>query len=149
VAEVAVVMNELSQYLADVSRGKWGYGALDCCTFMADWLMRLGFADPMADRRGTYATHREYRAPFRAEGGILGSCKLRFGALGLSETGEPDTGAVALVMAPYAIKKSGKIVRFPTGAICTRRDRFAVVTSDKGLVVSPFPLVAAWSIARG
>lgn len=142
-------MTELAQYLASVARRSWGYGHLDCCTFMADWLMRRGLPDPMPDRRGTYATKQEYRAAIRSEGGIIASCRARFSKVGLVETDSPDAGDVALVLAPFATRRSGQIVMAPVGAICTRSDWCAVVTPDAGLVEFQPRFVAAWRVGHG
>ena len=149
--EVANVplMTELAQYLAEVSRRSWKYGSLDCCTFMADWLMRRGFPDAMPDRRGTYSNRREYRAAIRSEGGIVASCRARFAKIGLFETEGPNLGDVALVLAPFATRRSGQIILAPVGAICTRAGWCAVVTPDVGIVDFRTKFVAAWGTWRG
>jgi len=142
-----VLVTSLGHYLAGVTRRRWGYGSLDCCTFMADWLMARGLPDAMADRRGTYASRREYRAAIRSEGGIVASCRARFARLGLVETAQPGHGDVALVLAPFAVRRDGRVVSAPVGAICLGRGARAVVTPDKGLVIYPLATVAAWRVA--
>ncbi len=135
----------LSDYLTGVLRQRFHYGDLDCCTFMADWLVARGMADPMIGRRGSYSTWREYRAAIRGEGGMVASCRRRFAAIGLRETATPAKGDVALVMAPIGVRRSGAIVWAPTGAIAVTDRLRAVVTPDTGLVMAPAHIVTVWT----
>ncbi|WP_247366847.1 hypothetical protein [Bradyrhizobium sp. 18] len=111
---------------------------------MADWLVSNGLHDPMADRRGTYSTRREYRNAIRSEGGILASCVRRFAAVGLKESDEPKAGDVALVLAPARMGR--RIVMIPTGSICTSPTMRAVVAPDVGLAGAPLTTIRAWAI---
>ncbi|MBR0695942.1 hypothetical protein JQ553_22280 [Bradyrhizobium lablabi] len=137
-------MTALADYLDDVAARRFAFGTLDCCTLMADWLVRLGWPDPMADRRGTYATFRQYRSAIRREGGLVRSCATRFAAIGLAETAEPLPGDVCLVLAPLTVRK-GRAVVGPTGAIYLSTALRTVVTSDSGLVMADLKVLRAWS----
>lgn len=149
-ANVPAAMRAIAQYLTETTaRGGCQYGRLDCCTFMADWLIVLGFDDVMADRRGTYHTKAQYRAAIRAEGGILQSCRTRFARIGLQETTEPAEGDVALVLAPYAVRRSGAVVNAPVGALCLDHRLRAVVTPDAGVVGAPLHTLIAWKVCNG
>lgn len=134
----------LSDYLETVSKRRWQYGSLDCCTFMADWLMQNGYADPMADRRGTYANKAEYRRMIKSEGGLVASCIKRFAAIGLRETKIPICGAVMIVLAPFAYR-NGRILTQPTGAIY-HSERLRSIVCKYGLIGAPLPMVKAWNI---
>lgn len=136
---------DLGAYLGAVLRRRFAYGSLDCCTLMADWLVARGLPDPMADRRGKYATHAEYRAAVRAEGGLLQSCRRRFAAIGLVETARPRPGDVGLVR---AIARLGgrRLVRIATGAICLSERVQVVVTPDAGLVGAELEILQAWTV---
>lgn len=136
------VKGELAEYLAEIAACGFALGELDCCTFMAGWLMRIGLPDAMADRRGSYATRAQYRAALRGEGGLAASCARRFAAIGLAAAERASPGDVALVQAPFAVRR-GRALWRPTGAICVAVDRLAVVASA-GLVISRFPVVASW-----
>lgn len=138
----------LSDYLSDVSELPFRYGALDCCTFMADWLVRRGFADPMADRRGGYATRAEYEACMSDEGGIVRSCRRRFAGVRLARTRSPVCGDVCLVRVPV-LAGQGEVMMGVSGAICVSDQVRAVVTSDAGLVLAPMSIVCAWSSVHG
>lgn len=138
-------MIKLAQYLDEVTTGRgWQYGSLDCCTFMADWLVVLGFEDPMADRRGAYSDRSGYRRLMRSEGGIVTSCARRFAAVGLCETALAAPGDVALVRAPARFGR--RIVMVATGAICTSPVMRALVTPDLGLVGARLETIKVWSI---
>jgi hypothetical protein len=124
----------LSDYLASIATKRWGYGSLDCCTFMADWVLQRYGLDPMQDRRGTYSTRRQYRRALASEGGIIASCSARFQNAGFVETSIPKAGDMALVATPT-----------PTGSICVTKDRFAIVTSDMGLLITKLPAIKVWT----
>jgi hypothetical protein len=134
----------LSDYFTDVLRRRFAYGDLDCCTFMADWLMRCGLKDPMADRRGTYTSAKQYRAAIRREGGLVASCQRRFFSIGLRETETASSGDVALVMAPIGVRRSGRIAWAPTGAIAVSDKLRAMVTPDAGLVIARANTLLIW-----
>jgi Domain of unknown function (DUF6950) len=125
----------LPDYLASLRLKRWQPGVLDCGVFMADWVREITGRDPIADVRGCYATERQFLRILRREGGFAASCVARLKAVGFRETATPGAGDLALVLAPYAIRR-GKTQRRPTGAICVAADRFAVVTSDLGLVIA-------------
>ena len=130
---------------------RWQPGALDCAVFMADWALLSGLSDPIADVRGTYDSETGFLRILRREGGFTASCGRRLAAIGLAETGSPDAGDFAVVLAPYA-RRRGQIQRRPTGALCVSADRCAVITSDMGLVIAgrqELPLVKAWAVSHG
>lgn len=134
----------LSDYLTDVLRRRFGYGDLDCCTFMADWLVARGLSDPMPDRRGTYSSHKEYRAAIRGEGGLVASCRQRFADIGLLETATAKPGDVCLVKTPALFGR--RVAWIATGAIAVSDKLRAVVTRDEGLVVAPANTLLIWGI---
>lgn len=136
----------LSHYLGEVAGRRFAFGSMDCCILMADWLLRCGLPDAMADRRGVYATYREYRALMRREGGIVASCRRRFAAIGLQSRPWPMRGDVCLVSAPLAVGR--RLVFVPTGAICLSPEMSVVITPDAGLVGSPMKILHAWSPAH-
>lgn len=138
-------MTLLFEYLGEVSERRFGYGELDCCTFMADWLIRRGLPDAMADRRGTYATRTEYRRLIRGEGGLLASCRRRFAAIGLVQRAAAAPGDVCLVAAPVRAN-ARRVLWAATGAIAVSDRWRAVVTADAGLVCSELKLLCAWGV---
>lgn len=137
----------LGEYLANTTARRWQLGTWDCCVFMANWLIESGLPDPMADRRSTYESPREYRQMLKSEHGLLSSCIQRFSRLGLRETNTPRAGDVAVVMAPFTVRL-GLVASCPTGAICTSATQHAVVASDVALVIAAMPLVKAWGVPR-
>lgn len=65
-------MNDLGAFLGERLAWPRQAGSWDCCTFPAEWAMACGFADPMAEYRGTYATEAEAEDILARAGGLLG-----------------------------------------------------------------------------
>lgn len=112
---------------------------------MADWLIANGWPDPMADRRDTYSTKREYFRLLKREGGLLASCIKRFSAIGLRKTSDPDFGDIAIVAAPLAAGGAGAIYG-QTGSICISKTMRAVIASDAAIAGAELSTVMAWKI---
>lgn len=124
-------MSELGDYLGRAGALGFRLGELDCCTFMADWLMRRGFPDVMADRRGAYASAREFRRLLMAEGGLVASCHRRFTSAGLGVTAAARAGDVAVLMLPRAHRAGYRA----TGAIAVSPSHFAIVAGGARMVL--------------
>jgi hypothetical protein len=135
----------LSEYLGEISDRRFAYGALDCCTFMADWLMRCGLPDAMADRRGCYTTRACYRRLIRSEGGLVASCRARFAKICLAERPAAFPGDVCLVAAPI-LRNARRTLWAATGAIAVSDRWRAVVTVDAGLVCAELEVLYAWRV---
>lgn len=144
---VAVRCAALADYLGAIASKPCAYGQLDCAVLMADWVMRCGWPDPMPDRRGTYATERDYRAAVRSEGGLVASCRRRFARCGLAEAAVPGEGDVALVLVP--VRRGSRSVAVPAGGLVMAGGRVALLDWPRGIVGTQLPVIAAWSIARG
>lgn len=132
----AVHVSDLPTYLEKVTFRK-----VDCCVFVADWLVENGLPDPMADRRGTYTRH-QWTFLLESEGGIVAACSKRLAAIGLRETSVPVAGDVALVIVPTGHGTE------TTGAICTSAAMRAVVGVDVALAIATPPTVKAWRLPR-
>lgn len=87
-------MPDLGEYLADVGGKPWVWGAADCCTFPADWLILCGRSDPMAKWRGAYSDEASCAALIDDAGGLL---PLWIEGLGEPDYCEPVMGDVAVV----------------------------------------------------
>lgn len=141
-----ILLSELGDYFDSVIQRRFSFGGLDCCTFMADWMILRGLPDAMADRRGTYFTKREYRVAIRSERGLVQSCRKRFAAIGMRETAFVSEGDVALILAPIGRRRCGSLAWAATGSIAVSEKLRAVVTPDLGLVVAPAHTIMAWTI---
>ncbi|MET3991681.1 hypothetical protein ABID65_003321 [Bradyrhizobium sp. S3.9.2] len=139
----------LARYLDQVAGRDCGYGVLDCAIFVADWLMQCGWPDPMPDRRGTYATERDYRAAIRSEGGLVASCRRRFARIGLGEVVAPHEGDVAVALAPFAPRRGKAPLRLPTGCIVLGGATVALLDWPRGIVGADLQILAAWGHCRG
>lgn len=132
----------LAEYLASIHKRRWRPGVLDCGIFMADWVVSLGHADPIADIRGRYRTVAEFDEIITREGGFISCAAARLEQSGLTEVQNPQAGDVLAVQAPY-----GKGAYRPAGAIAVDHERRAVVTWDKGLVIANsdvLPTLKVW-----
>lgn len=137
----------LPDYFASIAKRRWRYGDLDCSTFISDWAMMCGFADPMKDLRGRYSDQKSYLRLVRAEGGFLKACGERLEAIGLRPATSPKSGDLLVVQAPYAVRR-GQTQRRPTGALAADASRVAIVTPDKGLVIADqtaLPIINVWT----
>lgn len=143
-ADLRLMKGELAEYLAEVARRRFAYGANDCATLMADWLVRLGLPDPMADLRGSYETHAGWRRVSRREGGMLASCRRRF--VLIEETRAPVAGDVALIASPILrCGSSSRVIVGATGAICVDANVRAFLT-ERGVRIRMMPTIAAWRV---
>jgi hypothetical protein len=140
---MADVSRSLSDYLAAIGRRRWQPGVLDCGVFMADWVRAITGLDPIADVRGSYSTEKQFMRIVRREGGFEAAVARRLAAVGFHATAVATAGDIAVVLAPYAIRR-GKIQHRPTGAIAVDATQRAVVTSDLGLVIAPLPQIMAY-----
>lgn len=133
---MADISKLMGDYLASLAGRRWRPGVLDCGVFMADWVFAITGIDPIADVRGRYQTERQFLRIVRAEGGFEQACARRLAGCGFVETLQPAAGDIAMVLAPYAVRR-GRIQTRTTGAIAVDGTRRAVITSDLGLVISP------------
>jgi hypothetical protein len=142
----SVRVSMLPEYLDGVARRRFRPGELDCAIFMADWVVKMGHPDPIADVRGAYTTERQFVRMLHKEGGLIAACAARLAKIGMRETTIPSAGDLMCVAAPFA-ERRGKIQRRPTGAIAVSSTQWAVVTTDMGLVISSgagLPMLMAW-----
>lgn len=136
-------MSALGDYLARVGREPWNYGdkpgpRRDCCTFPADWCMEVGYADPMAFIRDTYASEAE-ALTLVARHGLVKLATQGYASIGLKRTREPITGDVAVLRRPMVDDSA---------AVCAIRsgDRW-VMLLERGLVVDEGGTVLkAWRV---
>lgn len=92
-------MSALGTYLERIARQPWDPGNRDCCTFLADWCVALGYPDPMAFIRGSYASDEEALELIERRG-LVRLATRGFESIGLERTKEPLTGDVAIIRRP-------------------------------------------------
>lgn len=120
-----------------MARRTFKLGTHDCGLFVADWVRVVTERDPAAPIRGRYATHEQ----LGELAGPLGLPRLfdrLLRAAGLSRTGDPQFGDVAVIVVPGEP---------PRGAIRGRHG-FNLV-GESGVVRIPAAgvrLVMAWSL---
>lgn len=137
----------LPQFLADLSRRKWEWGATDCLMVLADWVVLRRGVDPLKPWRGTYSTHGGARMGLRAAGGMEALLSDAFASGGLERAAEPVAGDVGIVSTPFVVR-NGRALWRATGAICVGPDLWALV-AERGMIVARPPDIrplAAWKV---
>lgn len=129
----------LQAFLDRATRTPFAYGEDDCCLWLADWLVWLGWPDPAADLRGRYRTALGCARVLRREGGVLAVVGRCAAVAGLARTDAPVAGDVGVVRAQT---DRGETL---VGALCVGR-RWAM--RGEGLVVALAPPIAAWSVPQ-
>ena len=125
-------MSDLSAFLRRAAAQPFGYGRLDCCLFIADWVRETRGFDPAAAYRDRYATERHALRLVAAAGGLqalLAPCLAP-----LPRTSDPVAGDVGVVLAGSSELAA---IRVGTGWACKGR---------RGLVVTSADLLTAWSL---
>lgn len=90
----------LGEYLQRTAQTPWAWdGSADCCTFTADWCVAVGYPDPMAFIRGSYASEAEALARVR-RAGLLRLAQRGYKSIGLVRTLAPRCGDVAVLRRP-------------------------------------------------
>lgn len=108
----------------------------DCCTWVSDWAISLGDADPMAAWRGTYQTEDEALANVERAGGLVNLIGPAFEAIGWQRTNTPRAGDIGIV----------GIKGFEASGIFSGQ-RWMLV-ADRGIVgitFAPKRVVATWT----
>lgn len=131
-------MAGLAEFLATATERRFAWGSWDCLTWLGEWVWDQRDIDPIAPWRGRYHTALGATRIVARAGGMAAVMGLGCSIAGLRRTEAPHAGAVGLVTA--ATRKGPE----PVGALCTG-PRWAVL-SERGLVVAPFPVLAAWEV---
>ncbi|MCM2455297.1 hypothetical protein HGO37_07870 [Rhizobium sp. CG4] len=63
--------NTLADFFRAYERKPWQPGQVDCCLFVASWLIWLGHPDPAQDWRGSYDSDEGFRAIIGKAGGLV------------------------------------------------------------------------------
>lgn len=134
---------ELGEYLVAAGSAAFRLGESDCATFMADWLMRCGLPDVMADLRGSYSSVAEFSRFVVRGGGMLAICRQRFVAAGLQETITPRAGDVAVL----ELRRFGTRERWGmVGAIALSERTFAIRGSGRIVMTSRARVAKIWTV---
>jgi hypothetical protein len=92
-------LTALGEYLAAAARRPWAPPTWDCCVFLADWCVAVGYDDPMAFIRGRYASEAE-ALELAKRPGLLRLATRGFRDIGLARTRQPIDGDVAVLRRP-------------------------------------------------
>lgn len=129
----------LGEHLERAAREPWEWGASDCSTFPADWILAQSGRDPMDAWRGAYVSESEANELIAQSGGLI-----PLFAEGIDpiwpRADVPTEGAVAVVSLPG---EDGTAI--DVGAIFTGK-RWAI-RSPRGLamITQPLAVGAIWA----
>lgn len=91
---------DLGEFLAERLAWPRRAGEWDCCAFPAAWAMACGFADPMAEYRGAYASEAEAEGILARAGGLaplFGPGLVSVGAVPLEPSSDPRKGDIGII----------------------------------------------------
>jgi hypothetical protein len=125
----------LTAFLRDASRTAFSWERqADCLMWLADWTRAKRGIDPGAPWRGTYRTALGAMRIVTEAGGMAALVEKGLAPFGVSRTGTPRRGDIAIVALAGA----------ETGAIVLG-DNVAML-GPRGIVIGQAPLVAAWAL---
>lgn len=61
----------LDDFFGEHAELEWGWGSVDCCLALADWVVANEHSDPAAAWRGSYSDELTWRRIVTARGGLL------------------------------------------------------------------------------
>lgn len=130
-------MSRLGDYLTRVAIRRRVPGEWDCCTFAANWIVELGFPDPMAAFRGTYSTDEQASLLMEAAGGMVPLIAPTMDAL-FERTSEPSEGDVGVA----------RLFNEEAGCIFSGKRWAFVLNRGMGLQqLPPESLLAIWKVS--
>lgn len=130
----------LSDYLVETGRTPFAWGSRDCLMWPADWVRLATGRDPAAPWRGRYDGKTGALRLLAEHGGAAGLMRRGCAVVGLAETEAPARGDVGVLWI------TGREGPEQVGGICTGA-RWAVL-SDRGLMIAPFRVAAAWRVGE-
>lgn len=123
---------ELVAFIRDGGARAFAWGECDCCTWACDWVLERRGVDPAFRWRGRYRTALGAKRNLRR--GLLAVASDAFAESGFAVTETPKPGDVGVVETPHG----------PALAIKTATGWAG--KADVGVVVAPFPCLAAWTV---
>lgn len=139
----------LAEYLAAASRKRFAWGGeIDCWTFGLDWVRLRTGIDPLGEFRGSYSSARQARHIVRDHGGAFVFADSLLRPLGLVPTPGAGPGDIGIASAAWR-KFHGRMIMAHATALCVRPELWAIKPADGGIMLADFPIVHAWTLARG
>lgn len=125
-------MRDLVDYLRASGSRSFVWGECDCCTWVCDWVLQRRGVDPAARWRGRYGSARG--ALRNLKPGLLPVVAKAMARAGLAATDDPQPGDVGVVQTAHGASLA---IRATTGW---------AGKAETGIVVAPFPVLAAWTV---
>jgi hypothetical protein len=90
----------LGDYIAAALSRPWVWGQVDCCTFVAGWVIHRGHGDPMAFIRGAYDSEMGALRQIAAGGGLVPLWTRGMIEAGVPEADDARVGDVGIIARP-------------------------------------------------
>lgn len=128
----------LAEYLDQAAQTPFAWGAHDCATFPAGWVLDCHGLDPMDGVRGLYQTREQAEALVLSSGSLAALWEAGAALVGAPRTSAPRYGDVGIVdiPAPGGSRQLGAI----------RVNRAWAMLGESGLILQPARCLAAWRI---
>lgn len=130
----------LSEFLSEAAKHRFAWGARDCMLFAADWCHAQVGKDPAASFRGRYASAAEAQTLMDEAGGAEHLIDAALAAIGWQRIEGARAGAIVMAHLPRIEDAVCGI------ALDAKRIAFC---AERGIVVWPGRVVAAWGPAHG
>ncbi len=88
---------QLAEFLRFHGEKPWQPGQVDCCLFLADWAVCLGYPDPAAHLRGTYHDDDGFRRIIEAAGGVAAVVGLCASSINAKRVQRPLCGSIGVI----------------------------------------------------
>lgn len=128
----------LAEYLDQAAQAQFAWGAHDCATFPADWVLDCHGLDPMEGVRGSYETQEQAEALVLSSGSLAALWEAGAAMVGSQRTSAPRYGDVGIVELP--------VIGGPRQIGAIRVNRAWAMLGESGLIVQPARCLAAWRI---
>lgn len=132
---MAALQLTLDDFMAEHAARPQVWGEVDCCLVLADWAMRLGFADPAPDLRGAYADEDACKAIVRQAGGLAPLVERCCARIGWERTEQVEPGVIGVIGSPSIVNRQWGAIR--------AGDRWAV-RMENGFVAFHARAFAMW-----
>lgn len=121
--------DELDRFLAHNASLAWSPGLwVDCCLALAEWAMWLGYPDPVAHLRGTYAEGQGQVDALVRGGGAVSLVSACARAIGAKPTTIPARGDVGVVGSPTNIIRQFGVIHDGSGWLTRSRTGWSRLT---------------------
>lgn len=112
----------LGDFIVAHAARPWNFGSVDCLLTLADWVVYLGYMDPVPGLRGSYSTKAECIELMTRNGGAIGLTASACALLCIREIGTPGRGDIGIIGSALALDRQWGAI-YDGGAWLVRGER--------------------------